>query len=74
MNKTYTCSCEFHQIYFESVILNNKDKMLNIAIYQHRSENTGKEFIKPKLLADVVLYESDIRDLAKILGGIQNEK
>ncbi len=66
----FECNCTFHKIEIEEFTLgvvpdfpSNPDSLMSICIYQHRSEKTGKLLKKPKLLADVVLDEKQVKFL-----------
>ena len=70
MNKLFTfyCDCKFHKIEIEEfTIEKEKDTLLSICIYQHKSFNTGKLLKKPKLLGDVVLDYEDTKKFKQIL-------
>jgi len=53
-NLKLECGCKFHQIEFATFELGG-ELLMDILIYKNRSEQTGKLYKKPKLLADVTL-------------------
>jgi len=61
-NLKLICGCNFHQIEFATFELCG-ELLMDVLIYKHRSEQTGKLYKNPKLLADVTLQPKDTKQL-----------
>ncbi|MHA1437962.1 MAG: hypothetical protein ACTSPD_10330 [Promethearchaeota archaeon] len=68
------CDCKLHEIKIEDNPIDttpNAENCLAIAIYEHRSGNTGKILKRPKLLADVVLFGDERKKFLKQIRKIE---
>jgi hypothetical protein len=60
--KTFTCSCEFHNITVDIRPLKNSQiEFVGLTIYEHRSGKTGRLLKKPRELGTVVLIDKEAR-------------
>jgi hypothetical protein len=64
----FKCNCDFHIIEVDNTPLKGED-YIGITIYNHRSEQTGNEFKKPKEMGTVVLIGEEARQFIKYLTG-----
>lgn len=62
----FKCDCGFHIIDLDTKPLKlSKEKYLGLTIYNHRSEQTGKYFKRPKELGTVVLIGKEVEKFKK---------
>ncbi len=73
----FNCDCGFHQIEIDvdKSSIGKKFDIISIAIYNNRSEQTGKFYKKPKLLGDVVLIREETKKFKKfVLENLKDKK